>query len=256
MYQEERWVAILDYLQQHGRISTDDICELLKVSRDTARRDLVKLEEDKKIVRTHGGAILPTLTKDVPVYAERLQAETGPKRAIGRLAASYIKDGDYVLMDSSTTVRWAAEFLQTKRNIVVTNSVDVATTLGDKSDVSVHLLGGILRGGQRSVYGARAVAMLADYQVDRLLIGTCGITVDGLSSPYEEEGFLCREMIRRADQVIVLADHSKFGKRLFHRFASLSDIDVIVTDQLPSPELQEALERHRVDIAVTEPQGG
>jgi DeoR/GlpR family transcriptional regulator of sugar metabolism len=252
MYQEERWIAIVSYLEQHGRISADDICELFQVSRDTARRDLVKLEEDKKIVRTRGGAILPSLTKDVPLYAERLQAEAGPKEAIGMLAASLVQDGDYVLMDSSTTVLWAAKHWRTKRNIVVTNSIHIASTLGDKGDVSVHLLGGVFRGGQHSVYGARTVAMLADYQVDRLFIGTCGITVDGLTSPYEEEGYLTREMMRRADQVVVLLDHSKFGKRLFHRFASLSEIDIIVTDRLPGPELLEALQHHSVDVMLTQ----
>jgi DeoR/GlpR family transcriptional regulator of sugar metabolism len=256
MYQEERWIAIMKYLQEHGRISADEICELFQVSRDTARRDLVKLEQEQKIVRTRGGAILPTLTKEVPGYAERLQAETDSKREIGKLAATLIQDGDYILMDSSTTVRWAAEYMRSKRNVVVTNSVDVAVTLGEKGDAAVHLLGGVFHGDQHSVYGARTIAMLADYQVDRLFVGTCGITVDGLTSPYEEEGYFTREMIRRADQVVVLADHSKFGKRLFHRFASLADIDIIVTDRLPEPELLEALQHHQVELMLTKPQGG
>lgn len=256
MYQEERWMAILGYLQEHGRISADDICELFQVSRDTARRDLVKLEEEKKIVRTRGGAILPTLTKEVPLYAERMRAETGSKQEIGKLAATLIQDGDYLFMDSSTTVRWAAEYMRSKRNVIVTNSVDAAITLGDKSDVSVHLLGGIFHGDQHTVYGARTVAMLADYQVDRLFVGTCGITVDGLTSPYEEEGYMTREMMKRADQVVVLADHSKFGKRLFHRFASLADIDIVVTDRMPEPQLLEALQHHQVELMLTESQGG
>jgi DeoR/GlpR family transcriptional regulator of sugar metabolism len=256
MFQEERLIAIMQHLRQKGRISVEDICELYQVSRDTARRDLVRLEEEKAIVRTRGGAILPTLTKEVPHYEERLRAEPSSKQAIGKLAATLIQDGDYLIMDASTTVRYAAEFMQTKRNVVVTNSIDIASTLAKKEEVSIHLLGGVFHGDQHSVYGARAVAMLADYQVDRLFVGTCGITVDGLSSPYEEEGYLTREMIRRSDQVVVLADHSKFGKRLFHRFAGFEDIDIIITDRMPSQDIVDVLHGSGVEILLTTETGG
>jgi DeoR/GlpR family transcriptional regulator of sugar metabolism len=248
VFQEERLIAIVRYLEEAGRISAEQICELFQVSRDTARRDLVRLEEEKKIVRTRGGAILPTLTKDVLVYNERLQTEPASKMAIGRTAASLVKDGDYVIMEASTTVQTAAEYWQSKNNVVVTNSIDVAGVLADKNGVTVHLLGGVFYGNHRSVYGARTVEALADYHVDRLFIGACGLSVGGLTNLYEEEGFLIREMMRRSDQVILLADHSKFGKRLFHRFAALSDVDIVITDRMPDGELAEALQQNGVEV--------
>lgn len=250
MFQEERLIGILQHLQEAGRISAEQICELFQVSRDTARRDLVRLEEEKKIVRTRGGAILPTLTKDAPVYSERLQSEPASKRAIGRTAASLIKDGDYVIMEASTTVQSVADYWRSKNNVVVTNSIDVTGMLAGKVGVTIHLLGGVFYGNHRSVYGARTVEALADYHVDRLFIGAGGITSDGLMNLYEEEGFLIREMMRRSDQVVLLADHSKFGKRMFHRFAALSDIDIVVTDRMPDAELADALQQNGVEIVV------
>ncbi|ULL14384.1 DeoR/GlpR transcriptional regulator [Paenibacillus sp. H1-7] len=252
MYQEERLIGILQHLEQHQRISIENICELFDVSRDTARRDIIKLEEQGSILRTRGGAILPTLTNKVANYSDRLsdEATTQSKKAIGRLAATLIHDGDYLLLDASTTVQSAAESISTQGHVVVTNSIDIAGILNRKEGIDVHLLGGKLHPEHRLIYGARALEMLKDYHVHKLLLGTCAITTDGLTNPYEEEGFLVREMMRRADQVILLADRTKFGKRQFNRISGLEQIDIIITDQEPNEEMKEALHRHEIDILI------
>ncbi|WP_027417069.1 DeoR/GlpR family DNA-binding transcription regulator [Aneurinibacillus terranovensis] len=250
MYQEERLLAILQHIKQHHRVSVQEICHLFGVSRDTARRDIVKLEEQGAIVRTRGGAILPTLTKEINNYKERLLFESTGKRAIGRTAASLIKNGDYIIMDASTTVQFAAEYFCSENNVVVTNSIDIAGILTSKKQVSIHLLGGKLNSEHRHVCGAQTIAMLADYQVDKLFLGACGITAEGLSYPHEEDGNVKREMIKRADQVIVLADHSKFGKKLFYRVASLDDIDLIITDREPDGDIADILHQHEIEMMV------
>ena len=102
MFQEERLFSILEYLKSNKRISVDLICELYEVSRDTARRDMVKFEEQGSIVRTRGGAILPTLSKEVGNYDQRLQEESSSKLTIGKTAAALVQDGDYLMMDAST----------------------------------------------------------------------------------------------------------------------------------------------------------
>ncbi len=250
MYQEERLLAILSHLRLHRRISVQEICDRFGVSRDTARRDMVKLEEKGAIVRTRGGAILPTLSKEIFSYEERLRSEPQGKRAIGRMAASLIKDGDYVIFDASTTVQYAAEEMRSQDNVVVTNSIDIAGILAGRERISITLLGGMLNNRHRHVYGTKTVEMLADYQVDKLFLGACGITADGLSNPYEEDGYVKREMIRRADQVILLADHTKFGRKLFHRVSGLEEIDIIITDREPSGEIAEHLRNHQIEVLV------
>ncbi|WP_426452055.1 DeoR/GlpR family DNA-binding transcription regulator [Paenibacillus sp. S-38] len=251
MYQEERLLAILQHMQQHHRISVEEICELFQVSRDTARRDIVKLEEQGGILRTRGGAILPSLNKDVPRFDDRLQSEKAVKEDIGRTAASLLQNGDYLFMDSSTTVLQAANYLSTTDHIVVTNSFDIAGVLSHRQGMTVHLLGGVVHPRHRFIYGARTLEMLRDYQVDKLLIGTSGITESGLTNPYEEEGYVMKEMMRRADQIIVLADHTKFGQRQFYRLAGLEAIDILITDREPETAMKQALLEHDIHIIIT-----
>ncbi|UJF32140.1 DeoR/GlpR family DNA-binding transcription regulator [Paenibacillus hexagrammi] len=252
MFQEERLISIINYLKTNKRITVDQICEQYDVSRDTARRDMVKLEEQGRIIRTRGGAILPTLSKDVGNYEQRLQAESSSKLTIGKTAAALILDGDYIMMDASTTVLHAATAMNSKNNVVVTSSIEIAATLARKGDTTVHMLGGVLDNQHHSVYGAKAIEMLNDYHVDKLLIGTCGITEDGLTAPNEEDSYLVRAMMQHADQVIMLADHSKFGKKLFHRVVGFESIDILITDQELSPEMKEKLLACDVEIVLTE----
>ncbi|MCP3773563.1 DeoR/GlpR family DNA-binding transcription regulator [Paenibacillus sp. MZ04-78.2] len=251
MFQEERLIAILQKLNEKQRITVTEICEWLQISWDTARRDLIKLEEQGSIIRTRGGAMLPSITKEVPNYEQRLQLGAPSKEAIGRLVGTLIHDGDYLYADSSTTVRCAMESMRTRRNVVVTNSIDLAGMLTQKDEIRIHLLGGLLDNEQRLVYGARTLEMLSEYQVDKALLGTCGISSHGLTTMFEEESYLIRQIMRKSDQVIVLADHTKFGKKLFHRVAGLEGIDIIVTDREPSDEMKEELHKHQVELLIT-----
>ncbi|NOU90762.1 DeoR family transcriptional regulator [Paenibacillus sp. LMG 31460] len=249
MNQDERTQAIIQYLKDNHKIQLEDICELYGVSRDTARRDLVKLEEEGDIIRVRGGAMLTTLTKDIKSYKERL-LDSANKRSIGRMAASLIKDGDFILMDTATTIQFTAEYMSTKNNVVVTNSIDIASILCDKPHVTTHLLGGELNTWHRYVFGPRTLEMLADIKVDKLILSACGITSDGLTAPSVDEAYVKLEMIKRADQVIVLADSSKFRKSLFHRICDLGKINVLITDQEPDSKMREMLIHNEVELIV------
>lgn len=250
MYQEERIQAILSYLGEHKRISVEEICSLCNVSRDTARRDLVKLEEKGAILRTRGGALLPTITKDIKSYEDRLYSDLKEKRAIGKLAASLVKDGDKIVMDTATTVQACAEYLQADNCTVITNSINQADILSNKTGVNIHLLGGQLNQEQRFLYGPSVLSMLSNYYVDKAFIGTCGLTEDGAMVAFEEDGVIMKKMIEQADQVILLVDSSKFGKKGFFKFADLSQIDIIITDRLPNKELMEGLNQYEINVMV------
>ncbi|WP_438448909.1 DeoR/GlpR family DNA-binding transcription regulator [Gorillibacterium sp. sgz5001074] len=251
MFQEERLDRIIRHLQDNRRITVEELCALLDISKDTARRDLIKLEEQRRIVRTRGGAMLPSFSKEIDHYEKRLHTERGVKREIAHAAARLVRPGDYLMLDSSTTVQFTVESISFSGNVAVTNSIDIAGLLASREGVTLHLLGGQLHKEQRYVYGPRAAATLAEYRFDKLLLGACGITAEGLSNPYEEEGLLIRDMIRSADQVIVLADSSKFGKRLFCRVAGFDSVDVLVTNEKPPAEIMEQLEKYGVDVIVT-----
>jgi DeoR/GlpR family transcriptional regulator of sugar metabolism len=250
MTQDERLKDILDYLKEHGKIRVDEICERYEVSRDTARRDLVKLEDTKLIVRIHGGAMLSTFTHHAAHYEERFE-NCDAKLQIGQRAAELIKEGEHILMDASTTVHSAAEAISVRNVVVVTNSIDVATTLGKKDSIKVHLLGGEFNAWNRNVTGIQSIEMLRNFRVQTLFIGACGLTLEGLNSPLVEEAYLKREMIRRADRVVVLADSSKFNKVFFHHVCSLEEIDVLITDREPPTFMQEAFKEYNIEILIT-----
>lgn len=256
MYQEERLLAILEYLKKNQRISVEQICTLLNVSRDTARRDLVKLEEDKSIVRTRGGAILPTEKKEIKTYLKRLKIVSEEKRIIGKKAASLIYEGDRVILDASTTVQSCAEHIENIECTVITNSINQADVLSAKSNVNIHLLGGTLQKEHRFLYGSSVVETLSHYHADKVFIGVVGISEKGLTIAHEEDGIVKRKMMQQAKQVFVLADHTKLGNIDFFRFADLSDIDFLITDQTPSKEFINMLNKNNVELIIANHQEG
>ncbi|KAA6450896.1 DeoR/GlpR family DNA-binding transcription regulator [Bacillus swezeyi] len=255
MYQEERLISIIDYLKENQRISVEQICSLFQVSRDTARRDLVKLNEQGAIIRTRGGAILPTIHDEVKDYSGRLNIVSEEKSMIGRAAASLIREGDRIILDASTTVQSCAEHLPDINCTIITNSINQAEVLSSKQGACIHLLGGKLQKEHRFLYGASVTEKLSCYHVDKALIGVVGISEHGLTIAHEEDGMVKRKIISQAKQVIALADHSKIGRTDFYRYAELSDIDLLITDRLPSEDFQRLLDEQGVELLVAEHEG-
>lgn len=250
MYQEERLLAILTYLKEHKRITVEDICTILEVSRDTARRDLVRLEEEGRIIRTRGGALLPAEHQIVKDYNYRLQVVSSEKQVIGEKAATFIKEGDAVILDASTTVQACAEQIENTECTIITNSINSAEILSKHPLVSIHLLGGELHKKHRYLFGSQAIEKLSQYNANKAFIGAVGISEMGLTSAHEEDGMLKKKMIQQAKQVIVLADHTKFGVNGFFNYGSLQDIDVLITDQMPSSEFLELLQENSVELVI------
>jgi DeoR/GlpR family transcriptional regulator of sugar metabolism len=252
LYQEERLISILDYLKENKRITADQICSLYDVSKDTARRDLVKLEEQKLIIRTRGGAILPSSHTEIKDYQNRLQMVSYEKELIGRKAASLIREGDRIILDASTTVQACAEFIDVKTAAIITNSINQADILSTKPGIHIHLLGGELQKEHRFLYGSSVVEKLSKYQVDKVFIGVVGISERGLSIAHEEDGMVKRKMISQANQVIALADHSKLGITDFFLYADLHEIDLLITDKEPDKAFRDLLDKHNVELLVAE----
>ena len=252
MYQEERLVAILEFLEKNNRISVEQICSLFDISRDTARRDLVKLEEEKKILRTRGGAILPSIHNEIQNYSNRLKIVSEEKKAIGKKAASLIAPGDRVILDASTTVQSCAEQIDNVACTIITNSINQAEVLSGNSNINIQLLGGTLEKEHRFLYGSSVVEKLSEYIVDKVFIGVVGISERGLTIAQEEDGVVKRKMMQQAKQVIVLADNTKLGNTDFFRFADLQSIDLLITDKTPSQEFRDLLNKNNVELLTTD----
>lgn len=252
LYQEERLVSILGFLKENKRISVEQICSLFDISRDTARRDLVRLEEQKHIVRTRGGAILPSIHQEIKNYSKRLDTVSEEKKVIGKIAASIIYSGDRVILDASTTVQSCAEQIENIDCTIITNSINQAEILSSNPNINIQLLGGILEKEHRYVYGSSVIDKLSEYHVDKAFIGVVGISESGLTIAHEEDGAVKRKMIQQANQVIALADNTKLGNTDFFRFADLQDIDLLITDKTPNKAFRELLEKHHVELLTAD----
>jgi len=250
MYQEHRLASIKTYLSYHKSILLEDICEMFGVSKDTGRRDLVKLEECGEIIRVKGGATLPSANRNLFNYQER--KATVSKEKIALKAALFVQDDYDLLMDTSSTIALMAKYIGNKRVNVITNSIDQVDLLGDHTEINTFLLPGKFNRKNRNVTGPRTIEALNDFKVDQLFLGACGISSEGVTSPDEEEAFLKKKMISCARQVILLADCSKFEKEFLHRVCDLGDIDLIITDQYPNETVLEKIKEHNIRLFVVE----
>jgi DeoR/GlpR family transcriptional regulator of sugar metabolism len=248
MYQEHRLASIKAYLSSHKSILLEEICEMFGVSKDTARRDLVKLEERGEIIRVKGGATLPSA--NLINYQER--KATVSKEKIALKAAAFIQDDYDLIMDTSSTIALMAKYIGNKSINVITNSIDLVDLLGENTEIDTFLLPGKFNRKNRNLTGPRTIETLNDFKVDQLFLGACGINVDGITSPDEEEAFLKKKMMSCARKVILLADCSKFEKEFLHRVCDLADIDLIITDQYPNETVMEKIRENNIRLFVVE----
>jgi len=248
VYQEQRMSAIVEYLHKHRTITLEEICDMFTVSKDTARRDLVKLEENGKVMRVKGGATLSS--SHIINYSER--TPTKAKEQIAKEAVSFISEGYDVLLDTSSTIALMAKYMDVKHVTVITNSIDNIHFLDQYTACDTFLLPGKFNGKSRNVTGPRTISTLQEYKVDQLFLGTCGVGADGITSPSEEESFLKRQMIQSARQVIMLAEHKKFEREFLHRVCDISDIDVLITNKEPEADIKEKIEQNQVQLIVTD----
>ncbi|MFS0781891.1 DeoR/GlpR family DNA-binding transcription regulator [Bacillus sp. 1P06AnD] len=237
MNQEERMLKILNYLETHTFMNTQDICSLFGVSRDTARRDQVKLAERNLVARTHGGVTLPErhrLINPCDHFESRMEAESLSKRRIGGHAASFVSDGDVVFLDISTTVHSISQSLQAEGITAVTNSIDTAYYLAQNKHISIHMLGGVLNHSTRHVNGYAAFEKLRDYRFDIAFLSCACIRKDGLYYGHEEDIYFKRELVKVADKIILVFDHTKVDAHANFRAFDLTHINTVITDrQLP-----------------------
>ncbi|QGQ45681.1 DeoR/GlpR family DNA-binding transcription regulator [Metabacillus sediminilitoris] len=249
MLQDERLDAIIQYLNEYNRIDIETICKINHVSKDTARRDLIKLEDLKKIIRIRGGAKKRLLSNEVYNYDQRMNMELKAKSNIGKMAASLINDEEHLILDASTTVQFVVKYLTSRNNTIVTNSINIASTLSQREDLKINILSGTLNHRHQAIYGSKTIRDVQNYHVNKCLIGTCGISSEGLSTSIEEEGLLLNEIIKRSDQVIVLADSTKFNKSFFQKVCELDAIDIVITDK-DVPKMREILNKHAIEVMV------
>ncbi|MNB73272.1 HTH-type transcriptional repressor GlcR [compost metagenome] len=250
MYQEERLVCILDYLSRHEKASNGEIAALLQTSRDTVRRDFVKLVEQGAAIRTHGGIALPLLREKVKVYRERVNAESRQKREIAEAAARHISPGELIFLDVSTTIVLLCEQLSLPLT-VYTHSLDNAAALAGKPDLDLYLLGGNFHQENRFFHAPETLALLESVLFDKVFLGAAALLEDGIYYANRDDARIKGLVARRAKQVFVLADTAKFSRTSPYRGLEYRDIDHVITDEPPPGSYRKLFQDYQIEVEIS-----
>ena len=255
MYAEERQHAIAGLVAERGRVSVAAVAERFGVTTETVRRDLAVLERAGVLRRVHGGAVPAgaALTLVELALGERRDTRTEAKRKIAAAALDLLPGMDgSVLLDGGTTTAALADVLPPDRRLyVATNSVPIAARLTASAGITLHVLGGRVRGITQTAVGEATVRALDNLRLDVAFLGANGITVrHGFSTPDESEAATKQAMARATQRTVVLADSSKLGREHLVRFAAIDDVDVLVTDSDADPEVVAALRDTGIEVVV------
>ncbi|WP_029067963.1 DeoR/GlpR family DNA-binding transcription regulator [Jonesia quinghaiensis] len=250
MYAPERHTEILSRARSAGRVEVTALATDLDVTQETIRRDLTALERRGLLRRVHGGAIPVERLGLEPAVSEREHTNPESKDAISRAALNELPENGSILLDAgTTTVRLAALIPHDAELVVVTHAIAVANALSNHPGITLHLVGGQVRGRTLAAVGPWALAALQNIHVDVAFVGTNGLSVErGLTTPDIDEAEVKRALVRAARRTVVMADHSKLGRDEFASFAPVTAIDTLITDATAETEILRDLDLQGVTV--------
>ena len=252
----DRLEFIADLVHQQGSVRARELVDLLGVTDETIRRDLSRLAQLGVVKRAHGGAVA-TRPLDEATTAVRLREYAREKIAIGRRAAQLVTAGSTIILDSGTTTLCLARALRrTPDLVVVTTAVTNALELVGNPGTTVVMTGGVIRANTFGASGQLAAATLHELRVDQAFLAIHSVSArGGLTYPSFEEVDAKRAMIEAASEVILLADHSKFGREALVRVAPLTSVQRIVTSPGIDPAELDAVRELGIEVIIAEPWG-
>jgi DeoR/GlpR family transcriptional regulator of sugar metabolism len=238
-----RQEKIKQYIETHGLANVQELAEQFNVSDMTVRRDLEDLRTQNVIERIHGGAVSKNASKLLlqPPLIRRMDDQREEKQAIGRGVEGLLENGEKIFLGSGTTTYWIADAIKNRSDLIVfTNALTVANLLAF-SPVSLIVIGGMLRKHELSLIGHFALSSLEGLRVDTVIFGTYGIHPEyGLTSDHPEEIATDQALMKIGNQLIIVADHTKFGTISTSRTARITEVDIIITsNQTPSNYIQQ-----------------
>jgi DeoR family glycerol-3-phosphate regulon repressor/DeoR family fructose operon transcriptional repressor len=254
-----RKAQLAAHVADTGQVTVGELAERFGVSIDTVRRDLDQLAAEGILVRTYGGAVsLSTVSRTDRAVDQRLTVQEQEKEKIAALAAALVQDGSTLMINGGTTTLALARNLGQHRDLTVaTNNLLVPAALPPTAIRDIYVFGGAVRSLTLATIGpvsfrANTGADL-DISCDLALIGVGAVSADaGYTTSNLAEAAMMQEMISRAARVAILADTSKFGRRLFAQVSELSSADYLITDAMPPPDLRDALATSGVEL-ITPP---
>ena len=233
MLTEERLQRIVAITDREGSVSVQELSQELNISKSTIRRDLIVLDNDRRVTKVRGGAVSNNMqyrTTDETV-SFRKECNIDAKRAIGRYAASLIKDGDFVYIDAGTTTELMIDYIEPRRNVTfVTNGIGHAKKLTHLG-FTVHILGGEFKLETEAIVGEETLIALDKYNFTKGFFGANGVSIqNGITTPDYREAVLKKKALSRCKEKYILCDSSKFSKISSVSFADIKKA-CIITDK-------------------------
>ena len=259
MFGIERKSEILKLLEQNGRIGVNQLSTLFNSSRETIRRDLREMEEKGLLKRTHGGAVIDSAfssaVPEFPVGVREIQRYK-EKDAICRSAALFIKNGDSIFVDNSSTCLSLVRYIPADLQVtLITNSIKLLmeSLESDHPNLMIVCLGGFFNGSNLSTYGTISQNNAADFYPNKSFMSCAGIHLpDQLTDSSLLEVDTKRLMIEHSQEVFILADHTKFDRSGPYFLSDYSSIDYLITDQKASPDQYTPLEKANIKVIKTQ----
>lgn len=229
----DRHQYILNRIRDQGKVNVSQLSEKLKVSEVTIRKDLSFLEDKRLLFRTHGGAIQKNPYINEQPISEKQHINAEEKERIGKAAAQLLVENDTIIIASGTSVLALAKEIRPQKELtVISASLNVSLELSKHKDIEILQLAGVLRKSSYSVVGNYSEGILESFSCHKLFLGIDGLDFEfGLTTTSLQEAQLNQKMIEAAEQIIILTDSSKFGRRGFGRICGLDKVDIIITDK-------------------------
>jgi DeoR/GlpR family transcriptional regulator of sugar metabolism len=236
-----------------GFAALPDLAGELDVSESTVRRDLDYLEESGEAKRTHGGVFYTGPSPKLQHFDARQASNWDKKRQIARFAERLIEDGDTVLLDGGSTTYELARLLVGRPMQVVTNSLPVANLFSSSDSCDLVLVGGYVHTRTGVSLGPYANEMISRLNVRRAVLSVAGINERGC---YNSNLLLVeteQAMMRAADEVIVVADSTKFGHTSLALMCAIDEVDKLVVDNEITEDWRSKLISAGVELIVAGP---
>ncbi len=252
MIAAERQQAILEQALARGAVRTSDLALVFEVSEETIRRDLEKLTESGQLARTHGGATTSELQRVELDHSQRHAQHLEEKKRIAQKAATFIKPGDTILLDASSTCLQLVDAITEIENVhVVSYSQEVSERLVRRHGVRLTQLGGAFDAPSRSYFGILTETALRHLRIDKFFFSCKGVDPSkGLSEANHEQARLKKHILAHVELSYLLADHSKLGLRSNYFFSSLREIHTLITDSGASPSALAELANAPTEILI------
>lgn len=241
MYQQERLYEIIQWLKEKGTLTHHEIMERFDISRDTARRDIVKLVDEGVAIRTHGGITLCSINGQILGYNERQTTNLTIKKRLAKKAVQYLTFAHKTcFFDASTTILEVCRLVPGHIN-AYSNSLYNVEALSERCQT--FMIGGAYHKENKYLYGCQLLNELDRIYFDFVYIGAASIKEDGIYVTEQEDAAIKNKLAQRSECSCIIYDDSKYLKKAAYKALDYNDINIIATNKMPPENILKEIKK-------------